>query len=114
MTNGMIALVSNWEEKLRSPKCDKKDDPRVWATSFPHLITRTEREKSLNQKAVISNQRPTIIEQIRTNYKHLAFSKTREHVKGVSAPCALCALCGQQCETQQIDGAMCFTSNEQN
>ena len=28
------------------------------------------------------------------NYKHLAFSKTREHVKGVSGPCGHYALCG--------------------
>jgi len=38
MTNDMIAMASNWEEILRPPKCDKKDDPKVWATSLPHLI----------------------------------------------------------------------------
>jgi len=41
MTNDMIAMASNWEERIRPPKCDKKDDPQVWATSFPHLITLT-------------------------------------------------------------------------
>jgi len=45
MTNGMIAMASNWEERLWAPKGEKKDDPQVWATSFPHLITHTEREK---------------------------------------------------------------------
>jgi len=34
-------MASNWEERIRPPKCDKKDDPQVWATSFPHLITLT-------------------------------------------------------------------------
>jgi len=62
-TNDMIAMASNWEERLRPPKCDKKDDPQVWAT-------------------------------ILTNYKHLALSKTREHVKDVSGPCGRSALCG--------------------
>jgi len=46
MTNDMIAMASNWKERLRPSKADKKDDPQVWATSFPHLITLTEKEKS--------------------------------------------------------------------
>ena len=33
MTNDMIALASNREDRLRPPKCDKKEDPQVWATS---------------------------------------------------------------------------------
>jgi len=41
----MIAMTSNWEERLRAPKGEKKDDPQVWATSFPHLITFTRREQ---------------------------------------------------------------------
>jgi len=40
--------------KLGPPKCDKKDDPQVWAASFLHLITLTEREKNLNPKAMIT------------------------------------------------------------
>ena len=47
MTNDMIAITSNWEERLRPPKCDKKDDPQVWATSFLHQLTRTEKEKTI-------------------------------------------------------------------
>ena len=35
MTNDMIALASNWEDRQRPPKCDKKEDPQVWATFFP-------------------------------------------------------------------------------
>jgi len=46
MTNDMIALASNWEDRLRPLKCDKKEDPQVWATSFPHLLTLTQNEKS--------------------------------------------------------------------
>ena len=42
MTNDMIALASNWEDRLRPPKCDKKEDQQVWATSFPHLLTLTQ------------------------------------------------------------------------
>jgi len=42
MTNDMIALASNWEVRLRPQKCDKKEDPQVWATSFPHLLTLTQ------------------------------------------------------------------------
>jgi len=94
MTNDMIAMASNWEERLQAPKGEKKNDPQVWATSFPHLITLTKREKYLNPKAMITCKRPTTIGQLLANYKHLALSKTREHVKGMSGPCGHCALCG--------------------
>jgi len=94
MTNDMIAMASNWEERLRAPKDEKKDNPQVWATSFPHLITHAKREKNLNPKAMITYKRPTVIGQLLTNYKRLALSKMREHVKVMSGPCGHCALCG--------------------
>jgi len=87
-------MASNWEERLRAPKSEKKDDPQFWAASFPHLICPTKREKNLNPKAMITYIRPTTIEQSLTNYKHLALSKTREHVKGMWGPCGHCALSG--------------------
>jgi len=63
MTNGMIALASNWKDRLRPPICDKKEDPQVWATSFPHLLTLTQKEKKLKPKAMITYKRPTTIGQ---------------------------------------------------
>ena len=45
MTNNMIALESKWEDRLRPPKCHKKEDPQVWVKSFPHLLTLTQKEK---------------------------------------------------------------------
>jgi len=63
MTNDMIALASKWEDRLRPPKCDKKEDPQVWATSFSHLLTLTHKEKKLNPKAMITYKRPTTIGQ---------------------------------------------------
>jgi len=94
MTNDMIALASNWEDRLRPPKCDKKEDPQVWATSFPHLLTLTQKEKKLIPKAMITYKRPTTIGQKLTNYKDLALNKTRKQTKGGSRPCEHCALCG--------------------
>jgi len=46
MTNDMIAMASYWEERLRAPKDEKKEDPQVWATPFSNLITLTKREKN--------------------------------------------------------------------
>jgi len=43
---------------------------------------------------MITYKRPTTIEQIIINYKKIALSKMKEHVKGVSGPCGHCALCG--------------------
>ena len=60
MTNDMIALASNWEDRLRPPKYNKKEDPQVWATSFPHLLTLTQKEKKLNPKAMITYKRPQL------------------------------------------------------
>ena len=46
MSTDMIALASNWEDRLRPPKCDKKEDPQVWATSFsPSAYSNTKRKK---------------------------------------------------------------------
>ena len=67
----MIAMASNWEERLRAPKDEKKDDPQGWGTSFPYLITLTKREKNVNPKAMITYKRPTTIGQLHTNCKHL-------------------------------------------
>ena len=50
ITNDMVELASNWEDRLRPPKCDKKEDPQVWATSFPHLLPLTQKEKKLNRR----------------------------------------------------------------
>jgi len=72
MTNDMVSLASNWEDRLRPPKCDKKEDPQVWTTSFPHLLTLTQKEKKLNPRAVITYKRPTTIGHKLTNYKDLA------------------------------------------
>jgi len=94
LTNDIIALASNWEERIRPSKCDKKEDPQVWATSFPHLVTLTKKEKKLNPKAMITHKRPTAIGQTLTNYKDLALNKTRKQTKGRSRPCEYCALCG--------------------
>ena len=94
MTNDMIALASNWEDRLRLPKCDKKEDPQVWATPFPHLLTLTQKEKKLNPKAMITYKTPTTNGQKLTHHNNLALNKTRKQTKGVSRPCRHCALCG--------------------
>jgi len=54
MANYMIAIASNWEEILRPPKCDKKDNPQVWSASFINLLISTrERKKLIYQVACI-------------------------------------------------------------
>jgi len=35
MTNDMIAMASNWEERLRAPKGEKKDDHKFGLQLFP-------------------------------------------------------------------------------
>ena len=90
----MLPRNIEFHKSLKVAPGEKKDDPQVWATSFPNLITLTKREKNLNPKAMITYKRPTTIGQLLTNYKHLALSKTREHVKRMSGPCGHCALCG--------------------
>jgi len=93
MTNDMIALASNWEDRPRPPKCDKKEDPQVWVRSFLHLLTLAQKEKKLSPKPMITYKRPTTIGQMLTNYKDLASNKTRKQTKGGPRPCEHCALC---------------------
>ena len=64
MKNDMTAMASKWEESLRPPKCNKKDDPQVWSTSFPHLLALSKKQWSLNAKATITYIRTTKIEPI--------------------------------------------------
>jgi len=94
MTNDTIALTSNWEERLRPPKCDKKEDPQVWATSFSPSAYCNTRRKKLNPDAIITYKRPITIGQKLINYKNLALNKTRKQTKGGSRPCEHCSLCG--------------------
>jgi len=70
---------------------------------------------------MITYKRPTTIGQLLTNYKHLALSKTREHVKGMSGPCGRCALCGNhgkhnksmvRCVSQIIGKSKTFPLNQ--
>ena len=98
MTYDMISMAANWETSP-PPKCNTKDEPFVWATSFHHLPTPREKKKNLHTKAVITFQRSTRIGQKLTNCKHLALSKTQKQAKGASRPYKHCALCG--CETVQ-------------
>jgi len=69
---------------LRRPKCDKKENPQVWATSFPHLLTLTQKEKKLNLNAMITYKGPTTSGQKLMNYKDFALNKTRKQTKGGS------------------------------
>ena len=46
MSNDMIALASNWEDRLRPTKCDKKEDPQVLGYIFsPSAYSNTKRKK---------------------------------------------------------------------
>jgi len=80
--------------RLQPPKCNKKDDTGLGCIFPLPANSNREREKLLNLKAMITYKGPTTIGHILTNCKHLALSKTREYVKGVSGPCSHCALCG--------------------
>jgi len=51
---------------------------------------------------MIAYKKTTTIEQLLTNYKHLALSKTREHVKSMSSPCRPCTLCGNHAKHNKL------------
>jgi len=68
----MIVMASNWKERLCPLKCDKKDDPQVWATSFPYPLTLSMKESKL---VMITYERPTTIGQKLTSHKDLALKR---------------------------------------
>ena len=51
---------------------------------------------------MIAYKKTTTIEQLLTNCKHLALSKTREHVKSMSSPCRPCTLCGNHAKHNKL------------
>ena len=61
LINDMISMASNWEERLRSPNCDKKDDPQLWASSFLPTANSIRERRRVNTKAIITCKRPTTI-----------------------------------------------------
>ena len=96
MTNDMITLVSKWENRLHPLNPSDKKYYSVWPTSFPILLRLTKKEKTLNNKAMITYKRPTTVGQRLTNYRSLAHSEASiQQQRGHSGPCGHCALCGK-------------------
>jgi len=78
MTNDMIAVASNWEERLRPPKCDKKATGLGYIC--PHLLALTERD---NNKTEGTDNLQNTCHNWEKNYKlqHLALNKTKSMSK---------------------------------
>jgi len=64
-------------------KCDNKNDPQIWVTYIPRVLTLT--GKKLNPKWMISYKRTTTSWQKLTTYKHLTFKKDTKQIKGDKA-----------------------------
>ena len=47
MTNNRMPEISSWKERLWPAKCDKKDDPQVWTSSFPQPANSIRERKKL-------------------------------------------------------------------
>ena len=114
MTNDMIAVAG---KKIGKKSYGPKMWQERWHTGLGYIFplpanSNTERKK-LNPKAMVTFKRPITTRQILTNYKHVALSKTKKHVKAMSGPCNHYALCGCHGK-QQISGTMCSTNNEWN
>jgi len=81
--------------------------PKVWSTSFPHLLTLS--KKSLNKKVMITCNRPTTIGQKLTNYKHLALITKNANRRFFRTLQALCTL-WLPWQIQQVHSPNCFTN----
>ena len=73
-------------EKSTLPEMQDKGRPTGLAISFFHQRTLSEKEKSLNMKAVSTYKKPAIIGQKLTNYKQLALRNTKKQIKSASGP----------------------------
>jgi len=56
----MVATESKWEKSLCPPKCDRKDEPHIWATSLPHLLIVSNNKNCLNIEAMVTKDLPRI------------------------------------------------------
>jgi len=45
----MKAMASKLDERLCSPEYDKKDEPQIWATSFPHILNLSKKDRLQEQ-----------------------------------------------------------------
>jgi hypothetical protein len=93
LVKDMVNLTKQWKDRFSPPIVSKpKSESRlVWTTQFPKLLKLTNKEKNLNQKAMVSYKRPMTLAAHITNYRKVAHEITS--AKG-SQPCNHCALCG--------------------
>ena len=82
MIDDMIAMASNWEERLQAPKANRCPTSLSYIFSPPDN-SHKEREK-VKPKSNDNLQKTNYNWNILTNYKHLALRKMSEHVKGMN------------------------------
>ena len=89
----VIKKAKGWTERKIPEKSSKKSKMLVWASGFPHLLELSQRERSLQPKAMITFKRPPALTDYLTN-KKIAHDQHATAEDCSSTHCEHCALCG--------------------
>ena len=100
--------VIKLEVRLRPPKCDKKDDLQVWATSFLHPLTLKQFKSEGNDYL-----QKTYHHWEKIDKRQLLQTRQKAYKRYDRVLQPLCTL-WLPWKTKQNHGAMCFTNTEQN
>ena len=98
MVKNMIKITQKWTDRFSPPdqkQQKRKEERTVWATSFPNQLKLSTKERSINNKAVITYRRPPTLGQCLTKYKSIAHNPNSPSTNGSSGPCNHCSLCGK-------------------
>jgi len=86
MVKDIISRAKGWTEIKSPEKNREKDELLVWASGFPHLLKFSQRERSLQPKAMITLKRPPALRDYLTNYKRIAHDQHATAEDCSSAP----------------------------
>jgi hypothetical protein len=96
MVKNMVKITKQWTDRFSPPdtKSKQRVERTVWATSFTKQLKLSSKERSLNNKAVVTYRRPPTLGQYLTRYKVIAHNSNSPGSNGSSGPCNHCSLCG--------------------
>ena len=102
----VLEETKNWTSRWPPVKPKVIENPITWATANPTFLCLTEKERKLNNKAMISFKKPKALKNLLLRHKRTALTKNIDEIfkenedennsrsSGCSQPCKKCSICG--------------------
>ena len=95
-----INLAKTWKNRFQEKKKsdDNEDIPNTWASSNPHFIKLSNKDRKLVPTAMVTYRKPRSLWTHLTNFKTICHDGPEAVAQeaGSSKPCGKCALCGNR------------------